>query len=151
MSEKKIYGRFLPLIGACVLVAGMWLGYCLAGGDRTTVTQRKLARVLEIIEDDYVDALNMDRVLYTDNEASAPAKLGARLESVNPQNGRPDFGPAEALSFMVFILLYCPCLATVTAIARECGSWRWAAFSVVYNTVIAWIVAFGVYRIALLC
>ena len=90
-------------------------------------------------------------VLYTDNEASAPAKLGARLESVNPQNGRPDFGPAEALSFMVFILLYCPCLATVTAIARECGSWRWAAFSVVYNTVIAWIVAFGVYRIALLC
>lgn len=41
----------------------MWIGYCLAGGDRTTVTQRKLARVLEIIEDDYVDALNMDSVV----------------------------------------------------------------------------------------
>lgn len=90
-------------------------------------------------------------VLYTDDEATSAAKLGARLEAVNPKTGKPDFGPAEALSFMVFILLYCPCLATVTAIARECESWGWALFSMLYNTVVAWGVAFIVYRVALLC
>ncbi|MDE6541075.1 MAG: ferrous iron transport protein B, partial [Muribaculaceae bacterium] len=90
-------------------------------------------------------------VLYTDDEAVAPAKLGERLRSVNPHTGRPDFSGAEALSFMVFILLYCPCLATVMAIARETGSWRWAAFSIVYNTLLAWLVAFATYRVALLC
>ena len=89
-------------------------------------------------------------VLYTGDEAENAAKLGERLESVNPATGRPDFTAAEALSFMVFILLYCPCLATVTAIARETGSWKWAAFSVVYNTLVAWLVAFAVYRAALL-
>ncbi|MDE6160940.1 MAG: ferrous iron transport protein B, partial [Muribaculaceae bacterium] len=90
-------------------------------------------------------------VLYTNDEAASPVRLGERLRSINPATGRPDFGAAEALSFMVFILLYCPCLATVTAIARESGSWRWAIFSVVYNTLVAWLVAFAVYRAALLC
>lgn len=90
-------------------------------------------------------------VLYTNDEAASPVRLGERLRSINPATGRPDFGAAEALSFMVFILLYCPCLATVTAIARESGSWRWAIFSVVYNTLMAWLVAFAVYRVALLC
>ncbi len=51
---------------------------------------------------------------------------------------------------MVFILLYCPCIATITAIARETGSWHYAAFSVIYNTLVAWILAFATYRIALL-
>ena len=89
-------------------------------------------------------------VLYTNDENTEPAKLGARLESVNPVTGKPDFSPAQALSFMIFILLYCPCIATVTAIARECASWKWAFFSMVYNTLVAWLVAFGVYRLALL-
>jgi len=89
-------------------------------------------------------------VLYTDDEAVSQAKLGELLQSVNPSTGQPDFGAAEALSFMVFILLYCPCIATVTAIARETGSWKWALFSIVYNTLVAWLVAWGVYRLALL-
>ena len=64
--------------------------------------------------------------------------------------GKPDFTPAVALSLMVFVLLYCPCMATVTAVVRESGHWGWGAFSVVYNTLLAWVVAFGIYRIALL-
>ncbi len=51
---------------------------------------------------------------------------------------------------MIFILLYCPCLATVVAVAREAGSWRYAAFSVIYSTAVAWILAFATYRIMLL-
>ena len=87
-------------------------------------------------------------VLYTGDEAFTDASLGERLEAPRA-NGKPDFTPAVALSFMVFILLYCPCMATVTAVVRETGHWRWGAFSVLYNTAVAWIVAFVVYRLAL--
>ncbi|MDO4319754.1 MAG: ferrous iron transport protein B [Bacteroidales bacterium] len=88
-------------------------------------------------------------VLYTGDEAYTDSTLGERLTAPGP-SGKPDFTAAAALSFMVFILLYCPCMATVTAIVRESGSWKWGAFSVVYNTLFAWVVAFIVYRIALL-
>ncbi len=89
-------------------------------------------------------------VLYTNDEATTDSRLGARLKAVNPATGKPDFTPAIALSFMVFILLYCPCIATVTAIVRETHSWKYGAFTVVYNTIVAWVAAFAVYRITLL-
>ncbi len=89
-------------------------------------------------------------VLYTNQEEVSDARLGARLQAPSPITGKPDFTPSAALAFMVFILLYCPCIATITAIARETGSWRYAAFSVVYNTLVAWILAFVTYRIALM-
>ena len=54
--------------------------------------------------------------------------------------------PLTGLAMMVFVLLYLPCLATVAAIRRETGSWKWMAFSITYNTVTAWLVAFGVYQ-----
>ena len=47
---------------------------------------------------------------------------------------------------MVFVLLYFPCMATVVAIVRETGSWRYGAFSIIYNTMVAWLVAFLVYQ-----
>ncbi len=89
-------------------------------------------------------------VLYTNDETVSDARLSGRLTAVNPATGRPDFTAPEALSFLVFILLYCPCFATLTAIGRETGSWRYTAFSIVYNTAIAWLVAFATYRLALL-
>lgn len=89
-------------------------------------------------------------VLYTDDEAVSDSRLSERLTAPSPVTGKPDFTPAAALAFMVFILLYCPCIATVVAISRESGSWRWGAFSVVYNTVAAWLIAFGFYRLMLL-
>lgn len=89
-------------------------------------------------------------VLYTNDEAVTNQRLGQRLEQINPATGKPDFDYASALSFMVFILLYCPCIATITAISRETGSWRYGAFSVLYNTAVAWLLAFIVYQIALL-
>lgn len=54
--------------------------------------------------------------------------------------------PLSALSMMVFVLLYLPCLATTTAIRRETGSTRWMLFSIAYNTAVAWIVSFAVYQ-----
>ena len=58
-----------------------------------------------------------------------------------------DFTPRSAASFMVFILLFFPCIATVATIAEETKSRWWALFSVVYNTAVAWGVAFLVYTI----
>lgn len=89
-------------------------------------------------------------VLYTNDEATSEARLSERLTTPNPMTGKPDFTQAAALSFLVFILLYCPCFATLTAIGRETGSWKYTWFSIIYNTTIAWIFAFATYRIALL-
>jgi len=54
--------------------------------------------------------------------------------------------PLSALSMMIFVLLYLPCLATVAAIKRETGSFKWMFFSIAYNTSIAWFAAFCVYQ-----
>ncbi len=89
-------------------------------------------------------------VLYTGSEEASEQSLSSRLTSVMPGADKPDFDPASALSFMVFILLYCPCIATVIAIVKETRSWRLGLFTVVYNTAVAWVLAFAVYRIALL-
>ena len=58
--------------------------------------------------------------------------------------------PAAALAFMVFVLLYFPCIATFGAMMTETGGWKWPLFSAVYTIVIAWVMAFIVYRAALL-
>ena len=59
--------------------------------------------------------------------------------------------PAAALAYMVFILLYFPCIATFVAIKKESGGWKWAIFTAVYTIVLAWVAAFVTFRIALLC
>lgn len=55
--------------------------------------------------------------------------------------------PLAAFSYLLFVLLYFPCIATVIAIRNETGSWSWAAFSAFYTTAIAWIVSMLIYQI----
>lgn len=57
--------------------------------------------------------------------------------------------PASALAFMAFVLLYFPCIATISALRREAGR-RWAVFSVVNSLLLAWVVAFLVFRVGAL-
>ena len=56
--------------------------------------------------------------------------------------------PAGALAYMVFILLYFPCIATFVAIRKESGSWKWAIVTAVYTILLAWIAAFITFRVA---
>ena len=63
--------------------------------------------------------------------------------------GQKVFTPLVAYAFMIFILLYVPCVATVSAVFKEAGG-KWAAFSVIFNTSVAWIVAFLIYQIGML-
>ncbi len=60
------------------------------------------------------------------------------------------FTPLATLSFLMFTLLYFPCIATITAIHSESGSWRWAVFSVLFSTGLAWIASFLLYQTGLL-
>ena len=89
-------------------------------------------------------------VLYADygDDEMTDATLSARITAPSPNTGEPDFTHASALSFMVFILLYCPCIASIIAIIKETESWKYGAFAVLYNTVVAWIMAFVVYQVA---
>ncbi|MEG1670684.1 MAG: ferrous iron transport protein B [Mucinivorans sp.] len=87
-------------------------------------------------------------VLYSEADArESGLTLPQKLASINPQTSRPDFTSLSALSFMVFVLIYFPCIASLTAIARESGSWRWAAASMLYSTILAWVLAFIVYQV----
>ena len=58
-----------------------------------------------------------------------------------------DFTPRSAAAFLVFILLFFPCIATIATIATETGSRWWALFSIAYNTAVAWIAGYIVYLI----
>jgi ferrous iron transport protein B len=75
-------------------------------------------------------------VMYSDE---APTLQEALLKSVTP---------AGALAFMVFILLYFPCIATFIAIKNESGGWKWAILTAVYTIILAWTAAFITFQIA---
>ena len=55
--------------------------------------------------------------------------------------------PLVAYGYMLFVLIYFPCIATLAAIKQESGGWKWAIFAATYTTILAWLVAFGVYQI----
>ena len=58
--------------------------------------------------------------------------------------------PLTSYCFLLFVLLYFPCIATIAAIKGETGSWKWAAFAAVYTTALAWVVSAAVYQIGTL-
>lgn len=57
------------------------------------------------------------------------------------------FSALSAFSFLVFVLLYTPCVAALTAMRKEFGSRKWMAVSVVYQLAVAWILSFAVFQI----
>lgn len=85
-------------------------------------------------------------IFQTDNDAGKKS-LVEKIQSQKDPSGKPVFTPLIAFSFMLFILTYFPCVGVVAAIRRESGSWKWAAFTVVYTTGIAWLLSFTVYQI----
>jgi ferrous iron transport protein B len=78
-------------------------------------------------------------ILYATEETDEPDALKNALLS-------SEMTSLSALSLMIFVLLYLPCVATIATIRRETGSLKWTLFSIVYNTSIAWAAAFCVYQ-----
>ncbi len=73
-------------------------------------------------------------------------KLQQQVFTSGPQTGEKVFSPLVAYSLMLFILIYFPCVAVIAAIKKE-SDWKWASFTMVYTTALAWLVAFGTYNI----
>jgi ferrous iron transport protein B len=73
-------------------------------------------------------------------------KIKEQKYTEGKRSGQPVFTPLVALSFMLFILIYFPCIAVVAAIKNESGKWKWSVFLTVYTTVLAWIVSFLTYQ-----
>ena len=64
---------------------------------------------------------------------------------------RENMTTASALAYMIFILFYFPCIATITAIKNESGGWKWAIFTAIYTTIFAYIASLLTYYIASMC
>jgi ferrous iron transport protein B len=90
-------------------------------------------------------------VLYQTAENETTVNLQHKLQNEVHENGKYKgslvFTSPTALAFLIFILIYFPCIGVVAAIKNESGSWKWALFSVLYTTGLAWVAAFLVYNI----
>jgi ferrous iron transport protein B len=91
-------------------------------------------------------------VMYADEEPVAAEGVADETESIGETRLQKalirSVSPAAALAYMVFILLYFPCIATFIAIRNESGSWKWAIITAVYTIILAWTAAFITFRIA---
>lgn len=76
-------------------------------------------------------------VLYTNEDQVENVDLSSRISIT----------PLVAVGYMLFVLIYFPCIATLAAIKQESGSWKWALFTAGYTTLLAWVVAFLVFRV----
>lgn len=76
-------------------------------------------------------------VLYADDAEADAVSLGERIPIT----------PLVAFGYMVFVLIYFPCIATLAAIKGESGSWKWAVFAGLYTTALAWLMSFAIYQI----
>lgn len=76
-------------------------------------------------------------VLYTNDADADSVSLAERIPIT----------PFVAFCYMLFVLIYFPCIATLVAIKQESGSWKWALFTAGYTTVLAWALTFAVYQI----
>jgi len=75
-------------------------------------------------------------VIYAEKETT-DVNLGSRIQIT----------PLVAFCYMLFVLIYFPCLATLVAIKQESGSWKWALFAAFYTTLLAWVLSFAVFQI----
>lgn len=78
--------------------------------------------------------------------ASLTEKLQNQVYTEGPRQGQKVFTPLVALAFMVFVLLYFPCIGVLAAIVKESGHWKWGLFTVFYTTAVAWLMAMVVYQ-----
>lgn len=89
----------------------------------------------------YQASLNAD-----ENSQSLKDKLQEQTFKSGPKAGQKVFSPLVAFGLMIFVLIYFPCVAVVAAIRKE-ANWRWALFTTVYTTAIAWLAAFLIYQV----
>lgn len=91
--------------------------------------------VMYQIEDAGEESSDLKEIIATDTYKSGP------------RAGEKVFTPLVAISLLIFVLIYFPCVAVFAAVGRESGSWKWAAFLAFYTTALAWLLSFAVFQI----
>ncbi|MBQ1774067.1 MAG: ferrous iron transport protein B [Prevotella sp.] len=90
-------------------------------------------------------------VLYSNDDSFADDDTFSENEEkytrLRQQMAADGITPLTAYCYLLFILLYFPCIATIVAIKNETGSWRWATIAAVYTTAVAWLVSAAVYQV----
>ena len=150
--------QYLKKMGGVIMIASIiiwFLGYFPRGSYETVAEQQEHSYIGQIGKaiEPVIEPLGFDwklgvgllsgvgakelvvstlSVLYTNEED---------IESVNLSERIP-ITPIVALGYMLFVLIYFPCVATLVAIKQESGSWKWAVFAAFYTTALAWIIAF---------
>ena len=150
--------QYLKKMGGIIMVASIliwFLGYYPRGNYETVAEQQEHSYIGQIGKaiEPAIEPLGFDWKLGVGLLSGVGAKelvvstLGVLytneedIESVNLSNRIP-ITPMVALGYMLFVLIYFPCVATLAAIKQESGSWRWALFAALYTTALAWGVAF---------
>ena len=156
--------QYLRKMGGIIMVASIliWaLGYFPRGTEGMTLEEQQTASYIGQIGqaiEPLIEPLGFDWRLGVGLLTGAGAKelvvstLGV-LYASDPEASsvalaeRIPIAPLTAFCFMVFALLYFPCIATLAAIRQESGKWHWALFSALYTTALAWIVTFIIHEI----
>lgn len=84
-------------------------------------------------------------VLYSTDPSDTHHSLAESLALSETVPGKRDLTPPIALSLLIFVLVYFPCIPTVMAIKNSSGKWTWSLFSIVYTTLLAWVLAYIAY------
>ncbi|MCF8226362.1 MAG: ferrous iron transport protein B [Bacteroidales bacterium] len=82
-----------------------------------------------------------------ENTVSLQQKLSDQVYTEGKKKGQKVYKPLSAFSFLIFVLLYLPCVSVIVTIGREAGSWKWSGFVIFYTTFLAWFASFCVYQI----
>ncbi|MBP3776390.1 MAG: ferrous iron transport protein B [Paludibacteraceae bacterium] len=142
--------QYLKKMGGIILVASIivWaLGYFGTMGVAPSLEESFIGMLGKLIEPLFY-AQGFDWRLDISLLAGVGAKeIVASTIGVLYGDGVYNFTPLVAYSFLLFVLIYFPCIATIVAIKHESGSWKWAIFAALYTTVLAWIVSAAVYQI----
>jgi ferrous iron transport protein B len=80
-------------------------------------------------------------------EDNLTAKLQGVVHQDGPRIGQKVFSPLVGISYLLFILIYMPCVAVIATVSKESGSWKWAAFLMFYTTALAWLLSFAVFQL----
>jgi ferrous iron transport protein B len=140
--------EYLKKMGGVILVASIivWaLGYFGPMGVAPSMEESYIGRMGQLIA-----PLFTPQGFNWQLDVSLIAGVGAKeivASTIGVLGGLDGLTPLVAYCYLLFVLLYCPGIATITPIKHETGSWKWALFTASYTTVMAWFVSAVVYQI----
>jgi len=143
--------EYLKKMGGVILVASIivWaLGYFGPSGVAASMEQSFIGKMGRMVE-----PLFLFQGFDWKIDVSLIAGVGAKeivASTIGVLGGLDSITPLAAYSYLLFVLLYFPCVATLAAIKNETGTWRWAIISAVYTTCVAWLVSAVFYQVGML-